>query len=173
MTMQLVFGLLVVLFAVIGSLRGWAKELLVSCSLVLAMFVNMLLDKYASGLLSSLPPPEVFGVRAGVFAVLIYFGYLTPRLPWIPADRFLRERLQDWLLGAVLGAVNGFLLFGSIWFFLHKAEYPFPGFEQALASASNPDVTALMQYMPPVLLGELWVFVAVAVAFIFVIVVFV
>jgi hypothetical protein len=30
-----------------------------------------------------------------------------------------------------------------------------------------------MQYMPPMLLGELWVFVAVAVAFIFVIVVFV
>jgi hypothetical protein len=31
----------------------------------------------------------------------------------------------------------------------------------------------MMQYMPPVLLGEMWVFVAVAVAFIFVIVVFV
>jgi uncharacterized membrane protein required for colicin V production len=126
MTLPLVFGLLVVLFAVIGSLRGWAKELLVACSLVLAMFINMLLDKYAAG-----------------------------------------------LLGAVLGALNGALLFGSIWFFLHKAGYPFPGLEQALASASNPDVTAMMQYMPPVLLGELWVFVAVAVAFIFVIVVFV
>jgi hypothetical protein len=162
-----------VLFAVIGSLRGWAKELLVACSLVLAMFVNMLLDKYAAGLLSSLPAAEVFGVRAGVFGILTYFGYLTPRLPWIPADRFLRERLQDWLLGAVLGAVNGALLFGSIWFFLHQAGYPFPGFEQALAGANNPDVTAMMQYMPPVLLGELWVFVAVAVAFIFVIVVFV
>jgi len=173
MTMPLVFGLLVILFAVIGSLRGWAKELLVACALVLAMFINMLLDKYASGLLSSLPPAEMFGVRAGVFAILTYFGYLTPRLPWIPADRFLRERLQDWLLGAVLGAVNGALLFGSVWFFLHKAGYPFPGLEQALASASNPDVTAMMQYMPPVLLGEMWVFVAVAVAFIFVIVVFV
>jgi len=173
MTMPLVFGLLVVLFAVIGSLRGWAKELLVACSLVLAMFINMLIDKYAAGLLSSLPPAEMFGVRAGVFALLTYFGYLTPRLPWIPAERFLRERLQDWLLGAVLGAVNGALLFGSIWFFLHTAGYPFPGLEQALESASNPDVTAMMQYMPPVLLGELWVFVAVAVAFIFVIVVFV
>ena len=173
MTMPLVFWLLVVLFAVIGSLRGWAKELLVACSLVLAMFINMLLDKYAAGLLSTLPAPEVFGVRAGVFALLTYFGYLTPRLPWIPADRFLRDRLQDWLLGAVLGAVNGVLLFGSIWFFLHRAGYPFPGFEQAQLSANSPEVTAMMQYMPPILLGELWVFVAVAVAFIFVIVVFV
>jgi hypothetical protein len=173
MTMPLVFGLLVVLFAVIGSLRGWAKELLVACSLVLAMFINMLLDKYATGLLATLSAPEVFGVRAGVFALLTYFGYLTPRLPWIPADRFLRERLQDWLLGAVLGALNGFLLFGSIWFFLHKAGYPFPGFEPAQLSAKSPEIVSMMQYMPPVLLGEMWVFVAVAVAFIFVIVVFV
>jgi hypothetical protein len=173
MTMPVAFSLLVVLFAVIGSLRGWAKELLVACSLVLAMFINMLLDKYATGLLATLSAPEVFGVRAGVFALLTYFGYLTPRLPWIPADRFLRERLQDWLLGAVLGAVNGFLLFGSIWFFLHKAGYPFPGFEPAQLSAKSPEIVSMMQYMPPVLLGEMWVFVAVAVAFIFVIVVFV
>jgi hypothetical protein len=173
MSMPLAFWLLVVLFAVIGSLRGWAKELLVSCSLVLAMFVNMLVDKYASGLLSTLSPQEVFGVRAGVFTVLAYFGYLTPRLPWIPAERFLRERLQDWLLGIVLGALNGVLLVGSLWYFLHKAGYPFPGFEPAIASARSPEIVAMMQYMPPVLLGEMWIFIAVAVAFVFVIVVFV
>jgi hypothetical protein len=173
MTMPMAFWLMVVFFAVIGSLRGWAKELLVSCSLVLAMFINMLLDKYAAGLLANLAAPELFLVRAGVFAVLAYFGYLTPRLPWIPAERFLREHLQDWLLGIVLGALNGALLVGSLWYFLHKAGYPFPGFEPALASAKSPEITAMMQYMPPVLLGEMWVFVAVAVAFIFVIVVFV
>ncbi|MBN1438416.1 MAG: hypothetical protein JW929_03315 [Anaerolineales bacterium] len=173
MTMPLVFSLAVLFFAAIGSLRGWAKELLVSCALVLAMFINMLLDKYASGLMASLPAPEVFAIRAGVFAILAYFGYLTPRLPWIPADRFLRERLQDWLLGIVLGALNGLLLFGSLWFFLHQAGYPFPGFEQALAHARDPEIVSMMKYMPPILLGELWVFVAVAVAFIFVIVVFV
>ena len=173
MTMPMAFWLMVVFFAVIGSLRGWAKELLVSCSLVLAMFINMLLDKYAAGLLANLAPPEMFLVRAGVFAVLAYFGYLTPRLPWIPSERFLREHLQDWLLGIVLGALNGALLVGSLWYFLHKAGYPFPGFEPALASAKSPEITAMMQYMPPVLLGEMWVFVAVAVAFIFVIVVFV
>jgi hypothetical protein len=173
MTMPLMFWLMVIFFAVIGSLRGWAKELLVACSLVLAMFINMLLDRYASGLLSTLPAAELFGVRAGVFVLLAYFGYLTPRLPFIPADRFLRERLQDWLLGIVLGALNGTLLIGSLWFFLHKAGYPFPGFEPALASAKSPEILAMMQYMPPVLLGEMWIFVAVAVAFIFVIVVFV
>jgi hypothetical protein len=173
MSMPLVFWLMVVFFAVIGSLRGWAKELIVACSLVLAMFVNMLLDKYAAGLLAPLSAQEVFGVRAGVFAVLAYFGYLTPRLPWMPGERFLRERLQDWLLGIVIGALNGALLVGSLWFFLDKAGYPFPGFETAVAGAKSPEIVAMMRYMPPVLLGEMWIFVAVAVAFIFVIVVFV
>jgi hypothetical protein len=173
MTMPMVFWCLVVLFAVIGSLRGWAKELLVGCALVLALFINLLIDKYASSLLATLTVQEVFGVRAGVFCVLAYFGYLTPRLPWIPGERFMRDRLQDWLLGIVLGAVNGALLVGSIWFFLHRAGYPFPGLESARMGASSPDVAAMMKYMPPILLGETWVFIAVAAAFVFMIVVFV
>ena len=164
---------MVILFAAIGSLRGWAKELLVGCALVLALFINLLLDKYAQALLQNLSPMEGFGVRAGIFALLAYFGYLTPRLPWLSGDRFLRERLQDWLLGFALGALNGALLFGSIWLFLHRAGYPFPGLEAAQAAAKNPDIVAMMQYMPPVLLGETGLFIAVAVAFIFVIVVFV
>jgi hypothetical protein len=173
MTMPMVFWFLVALFAVIGSLRGWAKELLVACSLVLAMFINLLITKYASSLLATLTVQEVFGIRAGVFGILAYFGYLTPRLPWIPGERFMRDRLQDWLLGTVIGAVNGALLVGSVWFFLHRAGYPFAGFEMAKLNANNPDVAAMIQYMPPALLGEAWVLVAVAAAFIFVIVVFV
>jgi hypothetical protein len=173
MTMPTVFGCLVVLFAVIGSLRGWAKELLVACSLVLALFINLLIDKYAGPLLATLSVQEVFLVRAGVFCLLAYFGYLTPRLPWIPGERFMRDRLQDWLLGSVLGALNGALLAGSIWFFLHHAGYPFPGLEPAQLSAKSPEVAALMKYMPPILLGETWVLVAVAAAFVFVIVLFV
>jgi hypothetical protein len=173
MSMPMVFWCLVVLFAVIGSLRGWAKELLVACSLVLALFINLLIDKYAAPLLATLSIQQVFLVRAGVFCVLAYFGYLTPRLPWIPGERFMRDRLQDWLLGIVLGALNGALLAGSIWFFLHRAGYPFPGLENARLAAANPDVAAMIKLMPPILLGETWVFVAVAAAFVFVIVVFV
>ncbi len=91
------FWLMVVFFAVIGSLRGWAKELLVSCSLVLAMFVNMLLDKYAAGLLSNLAAPELFLVRAGVWTgnplrwmrgpkVRLPLGDLATRRPRDPAS---------------------------------------------------------------------------------------
>jgi hypothetical protein len=173
MSMPMVFWVCVGVSAAVGSLRGWAKELLVGLGLVLALFINLLLDKYAQGVLQTLAPAGLFGVKAGVFALLAYFAYLTPRLPFLPDHQFLREHLQDWLLGALLGAVNGAFLAGSIWFFLHKAGYPFVGLEAARASATNPEITNMIQYMPPMMLTEMWVYIAVAAAFVFVIVVFV
>jgi hypothetical protein len=173
MSMPLVFWVCVGISAAVGSLRGWAKELLVGFGMVLALFINLLLDKYAQGILHSLQPAELFCVKAGVFALLAYFAYLTPRLPFMPEHQFMREKLQDWLLGALIGAFNGAVLAGSIWFFLHKAGYPFAGFEAARTMSASPEVTSMMLYMPPMLLTEMWVYVAVAAAFIFVIVVFI
>jgi len=173
MSIGLVFWFMVLVFALVGSLRGWAKELLVSFSLVLALFVNLLLQKYALNLLEAMRLVDLFWVKAGVFGGLAYFGYLTPRLPWLPGNRFVREHLQDWLLGMIIGAVNGALLFGSLWFFLHQAGYPFAGMEFARQTATDPQVVAVMRSMPPMLLGETWLLVAVAIAFVFVIVIFV
>jgi|GEM_PF-6848346 len=36
------FWLLVVLFGVIGAMRGWAKEILVSFSVILALFMKIM-----------------------------------------------------------------------------------------------------------------------------------
>ncbi|MGA2111323.1 MAG: hypothetical protein ABSG98_04130 [Anaerolineales bacterium] len=173
MTIALVFWLLVFVFALIGSLRGWAKELLVSFSMVIALFINLLLNKYATGILSTLSTDTLFWVRAGLVGLMAYLGYLAPKVPWVPENRFLREHVQDGLLGFVLGAVNGALVFGSIWYFLHMAGYPFPGLEFARQTAQNPQIVTMMRYMPPVLLGETWLLVVVAVVSVFVIVVFV
>ena len=38
-SLTVVFYIFIVLFAIIGGLRGWAKEMLVSFSLVLALFM--------------------------------------------------------------------------------------------------------------------------------------
>lgn len=173
MTIALVFWLLVFIFALVGSLRGWAKELLVSFSMVIALFINLLLDKYASGILSTLSATALFWVRGGLVGLMAYCGYLAPKVPWVPENRFLREHVQDGLLGLLLGAVNGALIFGSIWYFLHKARYPFPGLEFARQTAQNPQIVTMMRFMPPVLLGETWLLFVVAGVSVFVILVFV
>jgi len=46
MSIVYLFWMYVFLFGVIGAMRGWAKELMVSFSVVTALAVNMLLEKY-------------------------------------------------------------------------------------------------------------------------------
>ena len=45
-SLSVVFWMYVILFAVIGGIRGWAKELLVSFSVILAMTFSTLLSNY-------------------------------------------------------------------------------------------------------------------------------
>ena len=46
MSIVYVLWMYVILFAVIGMLRGWAKELLVAFSVILALALNLLLKQY-------------------------------------------------------------------------------------------------------------------------------
>ena len=105
--------------------------------------------------------------------VLVFFGYQTTNIPRFAA-KMTREKLEHILLGTVIGALNGFLIAGSIWFFLDQAKYPF-----AIIAAPDPTTpigqmaATLLQYMPPRLLGIPGIYFAVVIAFIFVIVVFI
>ena len=81
---------------------------------------------------------------------------------------FARERLADSLLGVFLGALNGYLIIGTLWWFLIESNYPFPKY----ITKPTPD-PAIIAYLPPDLLGIPVIFFAIAVAFLFVIVVFI
>jgi hypothetical protein len=78
MSIVYVFWMYVILFAIVGIMRGWAKELLVSFSVILALAVNHVLRTYIP-LAQNLPETDVslFWVRTLVLLVLVYFGYQT------------------------------------------------------------------------------------------------
>jgi uncharacterized membrane protein required for colicin V production len=168
------FWVFVIVFGLIGMMRGWAKELLVVFSVILALLLNFLLKRYVP-VVSQLPDtePALFWIRALILVVLVFFGYQTVALPRF-AGKAAREKLQDSILGFVFGAVNGYLVVGTLWFYLDQAAYPF-------SYITKPDnVTEmgkaalnLLQIMPPRLLGEPAIYFVVAVAFVFVIVVFI
>ena len=73
-----IFWMYVILFAVIGAMRGWAKELLVSFSVILAVALNYLLRKYVP-MIANLPlnDQSLFGIRTWITVALVYFGYQT------------------------------------------------------------------------------------------------
>ena len=45
-SLTFVFWMFIVLFAIMGAMRGWAKELLVSFSIILALFIITVLETY-------------------------------------------------------------------------------------------------------------------------------
>ena len=76
MNIVYLFWMYVILFAVIGAMRGWAKELLVAFSVVTALALNHLLRTYLP-LVKDLPEAgsSLFWVRAIILISLVYFGY--------------------------------------------------------------------------------------------------
>ena len=84
-----------------------------------------------------------------------------------------RERLQDAILGVVIGALNGYLLAGTLWFYLSEAGYPFSDYISAPTGDFAKLSVAMLHYMAPKLLGIPGIYFAVVIAFMFVIVVFI
>jgi uncharacterized membrane protein required for colicin V production len=171
MTLTFAFWMYVIIFAVIGGLRGWAKELIVTFSVILAMFFLEVLGRYAPPIRDFFAKPNgsgEFWVRAFMLMVLAFFGYQTPNITKLAGARFARERLADSLLGVFLGALNGFLIVGTLWYFLEDSNYPFPKF----ITRPQPD-PVLLAYLAPRWLGIPVIYFAVAVAFLFVLVVFI
>src|SRR5574339_466682 len=126
MSVVSVFWMYVILFALVGWMRGWAKELLVAFSVILALALNHVLRRYIP-IAQTLPETDVslFWIRTIILLVLVYFGFQTViSIPHLAA-RAARERLQDSLFGAILGAINGYLIAGTLLFYMHVADYPF------------------------------------------------
>jgi hypothetical protein len=110
-----------------------------------------------------------------VLIVVIFFGYQTPNFPRVSENnRFMREHFQDAILGFLLGGFNGFMIFGSIWYFLHAANYPFPIIIPPIAGTPAGDAALkLIPLLAPTWLGTPVIYYAVAIAFVFVLVVFI
>lgn len=124
-----VFGALLILFAMIGSLRGWAKEVIVAFSVFLALFVQHVLLTFVPPLrqlFNNLAPESQFYTRAIIFIIITVFGYASPTIATRLGAKVARERLQDLLLGFFLGLLNGFLVVGTLLSFLDTAYYGVP-----------------------------------------------
>jgi len=174
-----VFFLFLFLFAIMGAMRGWAKEILVIFSVILALaFISVieLLIPVLGPFITSNPVLQ-FYIRVGIVLIMVFFGYQSPRFTRLTKVTERRDRIQDILLGLILGAISGFMVVGAIWSFANSAGYPFfsefvitptlevPGGEAALR---------VIRILPPVWLGQPpAIYIAIVLAFIFVIAVFV
>ena len=177
-SLVVIFWMYVILFAIIGAMRGWARELLVSFGVILGLFILSVMERFLPFVATLAATPQLwFWVRTGLIIALVFFGYQTPNIQKLAGNnRFARDRLQDMLLGVFLGALNGYLVAGTIWYFMHNGNYPFPNIISAPPEGSvvYEATSRMMAMMPPVLLGgSSAIYFAVALAFAFVLVVFI
>lgn len=120
---------LIFLFAAIGALRGWTRELISTAGIILALFATWQFDAVLlQPLTRGATPQQIFFLYSGILVVISFFAYQAPsswvaRKQQIIADQ--RQSVQERLLGFVLGGVNGYLIFGSIWYYLDRTGYPF------------------------------------------------
>ncbi len=117
--------------AVIGFLRGWNREIVVTAGAVLAMFLLFQFDSLLRGvLLLNLPRDQTFFIQAGIFLLVIYAAYqgnVADNSGRRDRDRDRRPRennLQSGILGGLVGFLNGYLIMGALWYFLDINEYP-------------------------------------------------
>jgi len=166
----------VIFFAIMGSVRGWAKEALVIFSVILALALISIIENLLPGVSQALAgnPTLNFWVRAGILIVLTFFGYQSPKIPLLARAAERRDQIQDTLLGLILGAISGYMIAGSLWYFIDDVGYFPPYIFAPDSSPLGQAAQRMVEWLPP---GFLWngpiIYVAVVLAFIFVMVVFI
>jgi Colicin V production protein len=176
-SLLVVFYMFLGLFSLMGAMRGWAKEMLVIFSVVLALAFIVVMETYIPFVNEFLKinPDIQLWFRVGTVMVFAFFGYASPRISRIGQATEKKERLQDILLGAILGIVSGYMVIGSIWSFINEAGYPAdfvipPSSQWPLGEAT----LRVLKILPPVWLGQPpTIYIAMVFAFLIVIIVFV
>lgn len=182
------FWTLVLLFAIVGMMRGWTKEIVVTASCILALVI---INSFMSPIFtfigwdnSGTPPPEIrrwqFFIMSGIMLLLGFIGYQGPTLARSRvADRLTRrDNLQDKILGFFVGALNGWLIVGSIWSFLeykivaannwvrYAPDVPYP-FNPSQITRPAPELAPIIDNLPiPVLTQNPYILLVLLVIFV-------
>ncbi|MCU0512225.1 MAG: CvpA family protein [Anaerolineae bacterium] len=116
--------LLVGFFGYVGALRGWTKELISMAGIVLALFGLFQFDTLIRRTLLAAVAPDVrFYIQTVLFLLVVFFAYQTRALVGGDATRARsgsdgRDPLQTKVLGILAGAINGYLIAGTIWYLM-------------------------------------------------------
>lgn len=129
-SLSTLFWLMIILFAVVGALRGWTKEVIATSGLVLSLFAinfmgNLVINFVSSGtadglIVASSVERRHFYALAFIHVLIAFFSYQGPAIAGARIrDRLrIRDSVQDKLLGSLIGGLNGYLFIGALWAFL-------------------------------------------------------
>jgi uncharacterized membrane protein (GlpM family) len=138
-----------IFFALIGFMRGWNKEVIATAGVGVTAFALFQFDSILrASVFIWLPRDQVFWVQAGLFLAAVFIAYRTRA--FVGTRRSTRD-LQTSALGGMVGFLNGYLIAGTLWYFLDINEYPLAPLVIAPAPGSPSDQAR--DLIPLVILG--------------------
>lgn len=125
---EVVFLVVIALFGAIGIVRGWSNELGVTTMLLLTLFViTFLFPTGAAGRVDSLllrigvEDSQLIVITSLIAVVALlavtFVSYQGVGLTY-PGGK------KNNLLSLLIGLINGYLLAGSVWYYLERANWP-------------------------------------------------
>ncbi|QPC81926.1 CvpA family protein [Phototrophicus methaneseepsis] len=153
--LSIIVYLMMAYFGYIGTLRGFTKEVISLAGIMLGLFAMFQFDSTIRfELFASLPPDQLFYVQCVIFLVIVFFAYQQRAIVGIQAVRERagggrsrdrgRDPLQSRVLGGLIGLLNGYLVGGTLWYFLDinriggTGDYPLsPYITAPLANTAN------------------------------------
>lgn len=170
----MVFLVFLIFFGFIGASRGWAKEVLVIASVILALAIITLLEDLLK--LDQMIKNDVvwYWIRMFILFTLVLFGYQSPKVQRISKATEKRAQIGDWILGFLMGMISGYFVVGTAWYYSNEAGYPLINEFIRPPAANFAEATErVLAILPPTWLDTpLAVFVAVVFIFVFVIIFF-
>lgn len=190
-----VFFMMVILFGVVGYLRGWQREIIAMAGLIasiallsqfgyeVASFIGGFRTPDPTAIDPNAPFRQQFWIQAAVLSLIAFFSYQVARLAQQVGSGRLGERLRSGLesrvTGLLFGLINGYLYIGSLWGFLEyrlmpegytrlmPLTEPYP-FSPEFVTRPLPDTfaSALAGYLPMTASPTFWLVVFFAVFFI-------
>jgi len=174
--LEVVFLLLVIIWAMIGAVRGFSKEIGASIAIVVAMsgisiFGPVLATVYnkSFGNLGSFKIPVAESVPDGanafcyaasseqfvfytlIFGIIVFMGYQGETLG-LPTKV---GKLSSGILGMFTGVINGWMVAGNLWYFLDKcASYNVPSLGIQSAGVLSDKAQTIIKILPLSLIGE-------------------
>lgn len=136
-------------FAVIGFMRGWNREIIATAGIFLGLFTLFQFDSLIRGtILLTFPSDQVFFIQVAIFLIIVFFSYQTRSFG---VTRPGGVGFQAGLLGGMVGFFNGYLIGGTLWYFMDINEYPLAPY--ILAPAANSPSAQNLGTMPLLILS--------------------
>ncbi|MHB0856688.1 MAG: hypothetical protein ACYC5M_03850 [Anaerolineae bacterium] len=159
---EVFFGALVLVFCLIGLVRGFLKELGVTTVLMFLLFFLTVFEPYMGKSMMRLldagsrvlPSQDQNTTQTLIFVFIISAAaFVSYQGQTLAFQGQAPHGLQGAALGLVTGGLNGYLIAGSLWFYLDKFGYAlsFWGFA---SDKLSPMARAMIPYLPPSFLGQ-------------------